>query len=135
MTSRWVGLLQARWIPVSECIALRLPLPGAVVTWFVTGSHDIPLEIEALRTMRIRVDDGIYGTGADRRVIATAATASLQLMGGCAPGRSCVIATRAIKQRDRPKAGKLPQADAFDGPAHIAGVPSPAQGAETVHTR
>jgi hypothetical protein len=24
---------------VSEYVALRLPLPGAVVTWFVTGSE------------------------------------------------------------------------------------------------
>jgi len=27
---------QARRIPLSECVALCLPSPGAVVTWFVT---------------------------------------------------------------------------------------------------
>ena len=38
MASRRVGLPQVRGIPVSGYVALRLPLPGAVVTWFVTGS-------------------------------------------------------------------------------------------------
>ena len=37
MASRWVRLPQARRIPVSEYVALRLPLAGVVVTWFVTG--------------------------------------------------------------------------------------------------
>ena len=36
MASHWVGLPQARRIPLSECVALCLPSPGAVVTWFVT---------------------------------------------------------------------------------------------------
>ena len=39
MASGWVGLPQVRGIAVSEYVALRLPLPGAVVTWFVTGSR------------------------------------------------------------------------------------------------
>ncbi len=37
MSSVWVRLPQVGWISVSEYIAVRLPLPGAVVTWFVTG--------------------------------------------------------------------------------------------------
>ena len=37
MASGWVGLPQVRGIAVSEYVALRLPLPGVVVTWFVTG--------------------------------------------------------------------------------------------------
>jgi len=37
--SYWVGLPQATGIPVSERVALRLRLPEAVVTWFVTGSR------------------------------------------------------------------------------------------------
>jgi hypothetical protein len=37
MPSGWVRLLQAREIPASVCVALRLALPGGVVTWFVTS--------------------------------------------------------------------------------------------------
>jgi hypothetical protein len=37
--SHWVGLRQARGMPGSERVALRLRLPEAVVTWFVTGSR------------------------------------------------------------------------------------------------
>jgi len=37
MASGWVGLPQARGKSVSERVALRLPLPGAVVTGLVTG--------------------------------------------------------------------------------------------------
>ena len=37
--SHWVGLPQARGVPVSERVALRLRSPEAVVTWFVTGSR------------------------------------------------------------------------------------------------
>jgi hypothetical protein len=39
MASHWVRLLQASRISASERVALRLVLPGAVVTWFVTGSR------------------------------------------------------------------------------------------------
>ena len=38
MASHRVGLPQARWISVSGYVVLCLPLPGVVVTWFVTGS-------------------------------------------------------------------------------------------------
>jgi hypothetical protein len=41
MASCWVRLLQAKRIPVSENVALRLVLPGVVVTWFVTGLPDL----------------------------------------------------------------------------------------------
>jgi hypothetical protein len=37
MASGWVGLSQARGIVMSGYVALRLPLPEAIVTWFVTG--------------------------------------------------------------------------------------------------
>src|SRR4029077_5420027 len=40
MTSYRVGLPQARRIAVSGCVALRPRLPGAVVTWYVTGPAD-----------------------------------------------------------------------------------------------
>jgi hypothetical protein len=40
MTSRWVGLLQARKISVSGRVELRLVSPNAVVTWFVTSFRD-----------------------------------------------------------------------------------------------
>jgi hypothetical protein len=36
LTSPQVGLSQARRIPVSGHVALRLPVPGGVVTWLVT---------------------------------------------------------------------------------------------------
>ena len=36
-TSGWVGLPQVGQIAMSEYVALRLPLPGVVVTWIVTG--------------------------------------------------------------------------------------------------
>jgi hypothetical protein len=39
MTSGWIGLLQVRGISVSGYVALCRPLPGGVVTWFVTGSR------------------------------------------------------------------------------------------------
>ena len=38
MASHQVGLPQVRPIPASERVVLRLALPGAVVTWFVTGA-------------------------------------------------------------------------------------------------
>ena len=38
MPSGCVGLPQVGGIVVSEYVALRRPLPGGVVTWFVTGS-------------------------------------------------------------------------------------------------
>src|SRR6266700_4780426 len=41
MPSGWVGLPQARGIPLSGYVALGLPLPGALVTWFVTGSRPL----------------------------------------------------------------------------------------------
>ena len=43
MASRWVRLPQAKRISASENVALRPVLPGAVVTWFVTGRlPDLP---------------------------------------------------------------------------------------------
>ena len=41
-SSGWVGLPQARRILVSEYVELGLPLPGIVVTWFVTGYRICP---------------------------------------------------------------------------------------------
>src|SRR5262245_29198008 len=38
MPSRWVGLLQVRQIPVSEYVALRLPLPGSLSLGLSLGS-------------------------------------------------------------------------------------------------
>ena len=39
MASRGIGLPQVGGIAVSEYVVLCLALPGAVVTWFVTGSR------------------------------------------------------------------------------------------------
>ncbi len=49
MASRWVGLPQVEAVAVSGCVALRLPLPGDVVTWFVTG-------VEARQSVKALVD-------------------------------------------------------------------------------
>jgi hypothetical protein len=38
-SSLWVGSSQVRRAAVSDCVALSLALPGAVVTLFVTGSR------------------------------------------------------------------------------------------------
>lgn len=45
MPSGWVGLPQIKWISESERVVLRLPLPGVVVTCFVTGSKTFPSKI------------------------------------------------------------------------------------------
>jgi hypothetical protein len=45
MASAWVGLPQVAEIAVSEYVALRLPLPGVVVTCLVTGSGVPPPRI------------------------------------------------------------------------------------------
>ncbi len=45
MPSGWVGLPQVGGIAVSEYVALRLPLPGVVVTGVVTGSEISPPRI------------------------------------------------------------------------------------------
>jgi hypothetical protein len=37
MASSWVGSPQVGALAASGCVALRLPLPEVVVTWFVTG--------------------------------------------------------------------------------------------------
>jgi len=51
MASRGVGLPQVGRIGVSGYIALRLPLPEAVVTYFVTGSRTlIPSECTIVGT-------------------------------------------------------------------------------------
>jgi hypothetical protein len=46
MTSRAVGLPQVGRIAVSGYVALCLPLPGVVVTWFVTGSNAGPVRAQ-----------------------------------------------------------------------------------------
>jgi hypothetical protein len=42
MPSGWVGLPQVGEITVSEYVAIGLPMPGVVVTCFVTGTRPIP---------------------------------------------------------------------------------------------
>ena len=48
MPSGWVGLPQITRLSVSDRVVLRLPPPGAVVTWFVTGSESLRFEAHFL---------------------------------------------------------------------------------------
>ena len=52
--SGWVGLPQVGRIAVSEHVALRLPLPGVVVTRFVTGFMPIPRRAALSRFLAAR---------------------------------------------------------------------------------
>ena len=54
MLSSWVGLPQVGGTAVSECVALRLPLPGVVVTCFVTGSGFLPKNFGSPRSRWLR---------------------------------------------------------------------------------
>ncbi len=58
MASHRVGLPQVRETAVSERIALRLPLPAVVVTWFITGSLDFVSDAPSLDTAYIQSTHG-----------------------------------------------------------------------------
>ena len=55
MGSHWVGLPQVGVIAASGCVVFRLPLPGVVVTYFVTGSRTTFRQANDRRSWRARV--------------------------------------------------------------------------------
>ena len=94
-TSGWVGLSQVRRMLVSERVALRLPLPGAVVTGFVTGPGVSVLASGSC--VQYGLHCGVKPVLADQGVLA----ASFARMASCASRRSLKEGSGGRGRRDR----------------------------------
>jgi hypothetical protein len=110
MAWRRIGLPPTKRKSVSSCVALRLPLTGGVVTWFVTGLRTFVRT--GVSQDRIPIDDKTHGPRAHGGVIGTATTASRRSATGPAQPRAAragahargqeVITRRMIRQQPGP---------------------------------